>query len=170
METESYSSFDVARILNIKRGRLREWLSEGFIEPSIEIAEGQGTRNRFSKEDIYGIKLFNMLIQTSVSRETASRYVKQLTKGLKKIQMSLTQMNLFAYLIYLDEDGEFDFGKWWAMGEGYVLIADGLTGVVSLEIDGKIDDQNKDIHFDYVTIIDFRKIMNAVDVSIEFDE
>jgi hypothetical protein len=62
--------------LGIKRERLKDWMERGFIEPSIQKAEGQGTKNLFSIFDLYTIMLFNTLIEYGFSRQDAGFRIK----------------------------------------------------------------------------------------------
>jgi DNA-binding transcriptional MerR regulator len=68
-----YSTLDVVKILGIPRERLREWLSRGFVTPGIQEASGAGTKALFKPEDLYRIMLFKQLVESGVSRETASQ-------------------------------------------------------------------------------------------------
>ena len=51
---------DVIRILKIKGHKFNQWLARGFIKPE-NPADGSGTRNVFSIEDLCRIKLFDPL-------------------------------------------------------------------------------------------------------------
>ena len=66
-----FTTFDVDRILEIKRTRLQEWINHGFIIPSQQ-TPSKGVKALFSREDLYGIKLFEELLKRGHSRERAS--------------------------------------------------------------------------------------------------
>ena len=68
--------------LGIPKGRFREWLNSNFITPSIEKAAGPGTKSRFSRNDVYGIALFDKLLKNGLSREVASEYVSHFVQQL----------------------------------------------------------------------------------------
>jgi len=71
--TNTYTTTDIAR-LGIKRERSKEWMSRGYIKPSVESATGAGTKNLFSLWDLYIIQLFQYLIGRGFSRaDSASR-------------------------------------------------------------------------------------------------
>ena len=53
-----FTTFDIIKALNIKRGRLRQWQNLGFVKPSIKKPEGQGTKALFSYEDVLFIAFF----------------------------------------------------------------------------------------------------------------
>lgn len=75
---ESYSTVDIERIINIQRPCFREWQIRGYVQPSIEQAKGRGTKNRYSRQDIYKIYLFKALIDSGLSREKAAMIVRTL--------------------------------------------------------------------------------------------
>ena len=54
---KTYTTTDIARV-GTKRERLKEWMSRGYIKPSVESAAGAGTKNLFSLWDLYMIQLF----------------------------------------------------------------------------------------------------------------
>ena len=68
---KSYTTTDIAK-LGIKRERLKEWMTKGYIKPSIETASGAGTKNLFSLLDLYLIELFNYLVGRGFSREDSA--------------------------------------------------------------------------------------------------
>ena len=56
-----FSTLDVVRILGITRGRIREWIDEGYIYPSIQESRGQGLKNVFSRWDFMELNYFEGL-------------------------------------------------------------------------------------------------------------
>jgi len=70
---QTFTTFDIIKALGIDRERLRQWLDRGLVRPSIERSEGRGTRNIFSRWDVYGIALFKQLLERGVSRTQAAR-------------------------------------------------------------------------------------------------
>jgi hypothetical protein len=74
MENE-FSTLDIVKALKIPRERLRDWMNRSFIDPSVP-ADGQGTKAIFSLQDVYGVALFQALINSGFNRETSSRFVK----------------------------------------------------------------------------------------------
>lgn len=60
--------------------RLRMWLQEGFIIPTIP-SSGQGKSAIYSREDIYAIALFMKLIERGFKRKLAGAYVNQIQKN-----------------------------------------------------------------------------------------
>jgi len=78
MKTD-FSTLDIVKALNIERERLRDWMTRGYVKPSVE-AEGQGTRAVFTAHDAYGVALFRDLVGRGFSRERASAIVKLFMK------------------------------------------------------------------------------------------
>ena len=60
---EPFTTFDISKILDLKIDLQKDWMKRGYIEPSIQKATGQGTKNLFSIEDIYLIALFQHLVE-----------------------------------------------------------------------------------------------------------
>jgi DNA-binding transcriptional MerR regulator len=75
---KAYTTFTIKKKLGVKIDRLKDWMNRGFIKPSIKSASGPGTKNLFSIEDLYRIKLFKLLIEKGFNREMASALIKTL--------------------------------------------------------------------------------------------
>ena len=69
-----FTVYQIAKKLNISRSNLQQYLDRGFIKPSISRARGKGTRNYFSLEDIYRIRIFQRLAQIGFSQSEAAEY------------------------------------------------------------------------------------------------
>jgi hypothetical protein len=67
----SFTTFDIVKVLNISRNLLAQWLLRGYIEPSIQRAQGVGTKNLFSRGDLYNIRLFHQLVDSGMHRSDA---------------------------------------------------------------------------------------------------
>ena len=70
-DKKAFSTFEVAQIMNIKYGRLREWLIREDIHPSIQISKGQGSKTLFSLKDIYMTQLFLYFTELGFKRNVA---------------------------------------------------------------------------------------------------
>lgn len=97
-QTQEFSTFDVMKILGIKRERLREWANQGFIQPTSP-AEGQGTKAVFTILDIYKIAVFKRLVEAGINRRIASIMVQTNPK-----LNSITEVNEINYILYLERD------------------------------------------------------------------
>ena len=80
---DAYTTFDIVEKLGIKRDRLNDWLTRGYITPSIQRASGQGTKNLFSRFDLYLIKVFEHMLSRGFSREVSTDKIKSLRETVK---------------------------------------------------------------------------------------
>jgi len=69
-----YSTLDVCKIIGIRRERLREWITRGFIHP-LSLARGRGKKALFERSDIYKAALFKRLVERDISREMAGKMI-----------------------------------------------------------------------------------------------
>ena len=67
---EEFSTFQVSKLFNIERTRLQEWLDRGFFEP-FRKASGKGTKAVFTRENLYQLRLFMLLLKWFESRSRA---------------------------------------------------------------------------------------------------
>jgi hypothetical protein len=75
---DEFTTFDIINKLGIPRGRLREWVNEGFIVPSVQKAEGVGTKALFDRVDIIALVIFKHLIEAhKISRSEAALIVNE---------------------------------------------------------------------------------------------
>jgi len=80
---ESYSTFDIMRVFSLKIDRIKDWISRGYIVPSIQRANGRGTKSLFGRNDLYLIGLFIALARIT-SRGNAKRIV-EVFRGNKEL-------------------------------------------------------------------------------------
>lgn len=75
---DEFTTFDIINKLGIPRGRLREWVNEGFIVPSVQKAEGVGTKALFDRVDIIALVIFKHLIEAhKIARSEAALIVNE---------------------------------------------------------------------------------------------
>lgn len=67
---EEFSTFQVSRLFSIERTRLQEWLDRGYFEPHRK-ASGKGTKAVFTRENLYQLWLFMLLLRWFESRSKA---------------------------------------------------------------------------------------------------
>jgi DNA-binding transcriptional MerR regulator len=72
MAVELYTLSDISKILGIKTERLSRWLVRGFIKPSEE-SKGQGKPSRFTRKDIYLIRLLEDMIDHGIDGAEAAK-------------------------------------------------------------------------------------------------
>jgi len=75
---EVFSTFDVLRILDIKRGRLVQWMKSNFIPKGSRVAWGEGSKTVFGLHDLYTINAFKLLVEMGLDRIIASKYGDQI--------------------------------------------------------------------------------------------
>jgi hypothetical protein len=80
---DEFSTVDIVKVLEIPRERLRSWMKEGFIQPTIP-ARGQGTKAVFSRHDIYSISLFDNLLDAGFRRDVAASQMREFAKVFHK--------------------------------------------------------------------------------------
>ena len=69
-----YSTSDVMQIIGVKRERLREWTSQGFVKPKTK-ASGTGSKAIFGLLDLYKIAIFKRIVEAGVSRRMAAKWI-----------------------------------------------------------------------------------------------
>jgi MerR HTH family regulatory protein len=80
---DKFSTLDIVKVLEIPRERLRSWMKEGFVQPTVP-AQGQGTKAVFSRYDIYSISLFDNLLDAGFRREVAASHMREFAKVFHK--------------------------------------------------------------------------------------
>ena len=98
---EEFSTFDIIRILDILRERLQVWMNRGFISPSIQVAKGKGSKNIFSRWDLYGIALFYKVTQSGVNRKEARNIFNLWYRSTKTVPIEERYIYIFASVTYL---------------------------------------------------------------------
>jgi len=147
-----FSTFDITKALGIPRERLKDWMNNGFIQPT-EPAHGKGTKAVFTLLDVYGIALFQDLIQKGFKRELASRFVKRFVRyGIEA----------FGYIKFIN-------------GEIEILSPDDYALILST---GRIGDYDPESHkikpreispggeWDYIHLVNLKKLRQKVDIAL----
>lgn len=143
----------VTKLFDINRNRFQVWLDRGWVTPSIQKAKGQGRRNKFSKEDLYMIALFKLLVESGFSRELAGRMFKFFNEGQGyKMRMLLTMKTddeCWFEIHYLDD------------GEWRITANTGVKHSIGRKSKGKPLE-----NVQYFISADMRKIRRAIDKKI----
>jgi hypothetical protein len=71
-----FQSKDVERITGVKNKRLWAWIERGFLSPSIQEADGPGTRNIWSRNDLYTIAVFKNLTESGFAKKLVGDFMK----------------------------------------------------------------------------------------------
>jgi hypothetical protein len=91
-----FTTPDIER-LGIKRSRLKEWIVLKCIKPSVQEADGRGTKHIFDRDDIYAIFFFEELINQGLSRKLAGEIVNQFFFDLSRFSKAIKEG--FHYLV-----------------------------------------------------------------------
>jgi hypothetical protein len=78
-----YTTFDICRIFDMKRGRIKNWIEQEFIKPMHQVTDKRGKVSYFTKEQLYSIYLFRSLVDAGIKRDYAGTWVKAF-ENLKK--------------------------------------------------------------------------------------
>jgi hypothetical protein len=145
---KTFTTFDIKAKLGLTIDRLKDWMKNEFIEPSVQKAAGVGTKNLFSLFDLYLIKLFHHLVEVrGFSREKAKGIVDRVKhdKKIKNTQEHLLYRVLPQYIGFAGGD-------------------EGIRAFTGLDMVPVIFEDFKNID---ILIINFRAIIEAVDNAIE---
>ena len=71
---KAFSTFDVSRILNINRERLRQWAKLGFIVEGGRVVYKAGYKTVWGVSGLYGILAFKRLVDAGVRRSEAASW------------------------------------------------------------------------------------------------
>jgi hypothetical protein len=152
-----YSTLDIVKALDIPRERLRDWMTRGFIKPSLP-STGKGTIAIFTKADIFGVALFGKLLEKGFKREMAAEYIEMVVG--QKLYGSLNFI-LFKSVIRDDKrviDVEYQIGK----GPLKVEIdKKGNAKVISGSFENPITEEWEDIH-----ILNVGNLFKEVDAAL----
>ena len=150
---KQFTTFQIAKALKLKYGRLREWLDGGYIEPSIHRAQRQGEKTLFTLADAYAIKLFDYLLGRGFSRKDAAIRIEALQKYIEAPQVGNSTLLSATYAAFYRQEGS---------GPYFQLIRDEK---VSLSLFGRTV-EGKRGSFDDVLVVNFRKIRDEVDQAL----
>jgi DNA-binding transcriptional MerR regulator len=142
-----YSTFDIQKIFNISRNTLKQWIDRGFIVPS-EQAEGLGTKNLFTREDLYRVALFQSLYLTGFSQRKAG-------EAAQEQSFDNVKSDRFEYIflvVYLKRQ-EWQHGLPFILGQKEITKSiptrlpkghDGMIVIDLVAIKERVDDKLKD--------------------------
>ena len=96
---EVFSTFDVLKILNIKRGRLVQWMKASYIPEGTQVAWGEGAKTVFGIDDLYSINCFKLLVNMGLNRRLSSECA-------NRIDWSDVRFLKIKYLIIIKDEEE----------------------------------------------------------------
>ena len=138
----------VTEITEVKRPRLQQWMDLGYIKPSVESATGHGSRNQWSREDLYKIAIFKKIAESGLSRKVAADLIKSISIG--------------------DHIVKPGFCLWYVRNRGESRIA--LT--LASSRDHTLQDMLEEVGFDHPSfddcyIVNIDRIVSAIDKKIK---
>lgn len=93
-------------VIGIKRARLKEWLALGYVKPSVQKADGRGTKHVFDRDDVYTLFLFEELITQGLSRKLAGEIVKQFFFDLQRFTKAIQVGTPYFVITKIAEPGK----------------------------------------------------------------
>jgi len=72
MKSREFQTGELERLTNNKHSKVQQLIKEGFVAPSIQRAEGHGTRNLWSFNDLRDLVVFDRLVRLGIRREAAA--------------------------------------------------------------------------------------------------
>jgi MerR HTH family regulatory protein len=147
MASESYSTFEAAKILGEPIAKIREWINRGFISPDLERAKGRGTKGKFSRVGLYKLRLLCHLRKQGISREHGQ-------------EIADTMLNLAEKNMRLRGFPEFIWVAWAVSTRVGPVRYGGITGETDTFTIRHVD------RYDDVYIVNFGKLRREVDTLI----
>ena len=147
---------DITQITGIKRTRLQQWLERGFVVPSIQVASGPGTRNIYSRVDLYNIATFKKITESGLPRKVVAEFISLGAVGSKMFDLELSEITLIFYVRYGDRTEAHAIN-------GHVINLEHAFAEITPEGTKfyPIED------YDDIYVINFKKIKRMVDQKIK---
>ena len=168
MKNKTYTTFDIVRILGMKRVTLQSWIDAGFIKPSFRSEEGRGPglKSYFTLFQLYLIRLFQVLIFNGFSRKDAGKWVKILDEDerLKKSKGNKNEENFIT--IFRGKDTGFDVWLPSYLKTSSDPLDLGSYQLPTIQIGRMKYEDLRTEDYDLVLVINFAKIKKAVDFAI----
>lgn len=153
---------DVERITGVQRLRLFHWLKEGFLCPSIQVAQGTGDRNVFSIEDIYQIALLKKLMGNGFHGKTASTFLNIPWESIRNRHIAQKSKNLPGLILCVVRrfvDGKKPDASAWT-------IVPGQGEDVEKRLIDNIINRFNELRYDEAILINLSKVIDEVDNKV----
>ena len=69
---KEFTTFDIAKLFDISRSNVQQYIDRGLLTPSLERTQGRGTKSLFSLNDLYRFRLFQKLYAVGLSQREAA--------------------------------------------------------------------------------------------------
>ena len=144
----AFPTGEVKIITGVNRNTLQAWINRGFVSPSIEVAAGPGTRNLWSRFDLYSIALFRKITKSGLSRSLVADII---SKGVLTQETAEEDIDKIGCLFYAK------FGEKSAAGMILQPVEESFLEV--------LDDLGLPL-YDFIHIVNFVEIKKEVDAGI----
>ena len=144
---KEFSSFDVMKILDLKRERLRKWMHYEYVIPT-KPADGRGTKSIFRLIDVYNVALFKKLVDAGMYRSKAKIYM--LNRPELSDYNSAKEIN---YVLFITGRGGY---------EKFITIKDKSYTMADID-----EGMPREDDWDLGIIINFKNLMEEVNGSIK---
>lgn len=148
-----FSSKEVLQITDVKRTRLHQWQEYGWLKPSGEVAYGHGTRNLYTRQDLYNIRLFREITERGLHRKVVGSFLSHVDDYPIKDNQDWGSIDLWLFARVEDE---------------IIPICVEHDRIDEPLFSFVCKDLNKPVkYFDDIYIINFSKIREEVDSKIK---
>jgi DNA-binding transcriptional MerR regulator len=86
---EAFNSKMVSRIVGVSLRQIQYWDEQGFIRPSVKLAEGRGTKRLYSFSDLVQLKVVKNLTDYGLSLQKIRRCLQYLKRSFPEAEQSL---------------------------------------------------------------------------------
>lgn len=150
-----YSTIDIIKALKIPRERLRDWIVRDFIRPSLPTFR-QGVKAGFTKGDVYGIAIFEQLLEYGYKREAASEIIKNFM-GINPISGALR----FLVFKHTVRNGERQIETIGLVGGDITSLTDAVSGEL-MKAENNADEQWDSFH-----IMNIKEVIGKVNNALK---
>ena len=85
---ETYNSKMASRIVGVTLRQIQYWDEQGFIRPSVKLAEGRGTKRLYSFHDLVCLKVVKDLTQRGLTLQKIRRCLRPLKQYSARVDQS----------------------------------------------------------------------------------
>lgn len=82
--TDYFTTFDIFRAYNWKRGLIKNWVEQGFIKPLVQVEDKRGKVSYFAGFQLYTIAFFKRLMDIGIPRKEAAAWSRRFENDMLK--------------------------------------------------------------------------------------
>ena len=157
-----FTTKHLTKVLDLPMHRLRVWLLNGYVSPSIP-STGQGRKAYYFRSDFYVIALFMKLLAKGFKRKLASKYCERLTG----INTPLGFSNFLFIWMKKDSKGESVLHSYLIAGSDNFQL-EASTELFTITADKNFE-MAKDIEGDWddIHIINLNDMIRRIDIALD---